>query len=268
VPAYSVKTEVFEGPFDLLLHLVSRQKLDIGAISISEIADQYLEHLDRMADLDLDVASDFLVLAATLLEIKASRLLPAEQVYIGDELDDLSPEEARDLLVARLLAYKQFKNVAGELAARLESESRMHPRQAGLEEPFLKLMPDYLEGLTLRGLAVVCADLVHKREVFLLEAEHVSSMPISLELHAESLTRTLRKRGSVSFRELVGVQPTPELVVVTLLAVLDLYRRGEADVEQEELFGDIVVTRTQPRPPAVASAASDTEKSVEKGSTE
>jgi len=259
VPAYSVKTDVFEGPFDLLLSLVSRQKLDIGAISISDIADQYLEHLDRMTEFDLDVASDFLVLAATLLEIKASRLLPKEEAYVGDELDDLSPEEARDLLVARLLAYKQFKNVAAELAARLESESRMHPRQAGLEEDFLKLMPDYLEGLTLRGLAVICADLLHRRESFLLEAEHVASMPISLELHAEGVTRTLRTRGSVTFRELVGARPTPGLVVVTLLAVLDLYRRSEADVEQEELFGDILVTRREPPAPAPSAPLSGDE---------
>ncbi len=243
MPAYTVKTDVFEGPFDLLLSLVSKQKLDIGAISVSEIADQYLEHLDRMRELDLDVASDFLVLAATLLEIKASRLLPSEEVYVGDELDDLSPEEARALLVARLLAYKQFKNVAAEFAARLEAQSHMHPRQAGIEEPFLKLMPDYLEGLTLRGLAVICADLVHRREAFLLEAEHVASAPISLELHAEGVTRTLQKKKRATFRELVGDHPTPELVVVTLLAVLDLYRRSEADLEQEELFGEIVVTR-------------------------
>ena len=254
VPAYSVKTDVFEGPFDLLLSLVSRQKLDIGAISISDIADQYLEHLDRMTELDLDVASDFLVLAATLLEIKAASLLPKQEAYVGDELDDLSPEEARDLLVARLLVYKQFKSVAAELAARLDSESRMHPRQAGLEEDFLKLMPDYLEGLTLRGLAVICADLLHRRERFLLEAEHVASMPISLELHAESVTRTLRTRGRVTFSELLGAKPTPELVVVTLLAVLDLYRRSEADVEQEELFGDIVVTRKEPLTSSPSSA--------------
>ncbi len=243
MPTYTVKTEVFEGPFDLLLHLVSKQKLDIGSISISEIADQYLEHLDRMHELDLDVASDFLVLAATLLEIKAARLLPTEEAYIGDELDDLSPEEARALLVARLLAYKQFKNVAGEFSARLEAESHMHHRQAGLEEPFLKLMPDYLEGLTLRGLAVICADLLHRRERFLLEAEHVASVPISLELHAETVTNALRRTKRTTFRELVGKEPTPELVVVTLLAVLDLYRRAEADLEQEELFGDIIVTR-------------------------
>jgi len=240
---YTVKTEVFEGPFDLLLHLVSRQKLDVNAISISEVADQYLEHIDRMSDLDLDVASEFLLLAATLLEIKAASLLPKVEVYVGDELDDLSPEEARDILVARLLAYKQFKNVAGELAARMEAEGRMHPRQAGLEPQFLGLMPDYLEGITLRGLAVICADLEYRREVFLLEAEHVASMPISLELHAESVRRHVRKHGRAAFSELVGDDPTPEVVVVTFLAILELYKRGLVDVKQDALFGDIVITQ-------------------------
>jgi len=240
---YTVKTEVFEGPFDLLLHLVSRQKLDVNAISISEVADQYLEHIDRMSDLDLDVASEFLLLAATLLEIKAASLLPKVEVYVGDELDDLSPEEARDILVARLLAYKQFKNVAGELAARMEAEGRMHPRQAGLEPQFLGLMPDYLEGITLRGLAVICADLEYRREVFLLEAEHVASMPISLELHAESVRRQVRKHGRAAFSELVGDDPSPEVVVVTFLAILELYKRGLVDVKQDAQFGDIVITQ-------------------------
>jgi segregation and condensation protein A len=240
--AYTVKTDVFEGPFDLLLHLVSRQKLDVSAIAIAEVADQYLEHIDKMADLDLDVASDFLLVAATLLEIKAASLLPKEEVFFGDELDDLSPEEARDILVARLLAYKQFKNAASELSARMESEDKMHPRQAGLETDFLGLMPDYLEGLTLRGLAVICADLLHRRDVFLLEAEHVASMPISLELHAESVRRRIQRDGSVRFSDLLGAEPDPELVVVTLLAILELYKRGMADVRQDDMFGDIVIT--------------------------
>jgi segregation and condensation protein A len=240
--AYQVKTDVFEGPFDLLLHLVSRQKLDVSAISIADVADQYLEHIDKMADLDLDVASDFLLVAATLLEIKAASLLPKEEAYFGDELDDLSPEEARDILVARLLAYKQFKNASSELSARMEAEDRMHPRQAGLEQEFLGLMPDYLEGLTLRGLAVICADLMHRREVFLLEAEHVASMPISLELHAESVRRRLQRDGSARFSELLDGNASPEIVVVTLLAILELYKRGMADVCQDDLFGDIVIT--------------------------
>jgi segregation and condensation protein A len=240
---YTVKTDVFEGPFDLLLHLVSKQKLDVNAISIAHVADQYLEHIERMAELDLDVASEFLLLAATLLEIKASSLLPKADIYIGDELDDLSPEEARDILVARLVVYKQFKNVAAELSARMESEARMHPRQAGLEQEFLGLMPDYLEGITLRGLAVICADLEYRKEVFLLEAEHVASMPISLELHAESVRRHVRRAGTATFTELVGADPTLEVIVVTFLAVLELYKRGLVDVTQDLLFGDIVITQ-------------------------
>ena len=201
---YTVKTDVFEGPFDLLLHLVSRQRVDVSHISICDVADQYLEHIDKMSDLDLDVASEFLLLAATLLEIKAASLLPKQDVYIGDELDDLSPEEARDILIARLLSYKQFKNASAELAQRMENEDRMHPRQAGLEPAFLGLMPDYLEGLTLHALALICADLEYRREVFLLEAEHVASMPISLELHAESVRRKVSHSGRVAFSELVG----------------------------------------------------------------
>jgi segregation and condensation protein A len=195
-----------------------------------------------MKEFDLEVASDFLLVAATLLEIKAASLLPGEeQVYVGDELDDLSPEDARELLVARLLAYKQFKNAALEVNARMESEARMHPRQAGLEERFLKLMPDYLEGVTLHGLAVMCADLIHRREIFLLEAEHVASMPISLELHAESVSRRLFKNGTVTLRELLGKDTSPELVVVTLLALLELYKRGIANLAQDRQFDDITV---------------------------
>lgn len=242
---YRVKIDAFEGPFDLLLQLVARQRVDVAAISITEVTDQYLEYVERMDELDLDIASDFLLVAATLLEIKAASLLPGEEQYTGEDLDDLSPEEARELLVTRLLAYKQFKNVAAELAARTESVSRMHARQAGLEDPFVGLMPDYLEGLTLRGLAVICADLLHKREVFLLQAEHVAAAPISLELHTESVSRSLVRSGTVTFTELVGEDASPEVVVVTLLAILELYKRGRVSLRQDRLFEDIVVTATE-----------------------
>jgi segregation and condensation protein A len=242
--SYRVRTEAFEGPFDLLLQLVAKHKVDIAGLSIAEIADQYLEHVERMQELDLDVASDFLLVAATLLELKAASLLPHEQPPEIDEFDEMSPEEARDLLVARLLAYKTFKNVAAELAARYESEARMHARAAGLEEPFARLMPDFLEGITLHGLAVICADLVHKREVFLLEAEHVAAAPISLELHAEAIERIVRTRARTSFRDLVPADASVEEIVVTFLALLELYKRGVVRLEQDELFGDIGVVRT------------------------
>jgi segregation and condensation protein A len=243
--AYKVKTDIFEGPFDLLLHLVGRQKLDIRDIPIAEIADEFCAHIERMQDLDLDVASDFLLVAATLLEIKSAALIPSEGDMDLDEFEDLSPEEARALLVERLLVYKQFKSVAGELAMRLESEGRMHSRAAGIEEPFLKLMPDFLEGVTLRGLSVLCADIVHRREVFLLQAEHVASMPLPIELHMETVRRSVRGHKEVRFSELVAAGASTEILVVTFLAVLELYKRGFLSLRQDALFGDIVISECE-----------------------
>jgi segregation and condensation protein A len=239
--AYQVSTEVFQGPFDLLLSLVSRQKVDVADVPIARIADAYLQEVERMADLDLDVASDFLLLAATLLQIKAASLLPREEITLSEEFEELSPEEARDLLVARLLAYKQYKNVAAELAARAAAVERMHPRNAALEERFLTLMPDYLEGLTLRTLAVTCAELMSRREVFLLEAEHVAARPISLELHIDRVNDAISMLGRTRFSELVASDATSEEIVVTFLAILELYKRGRVDLVQDLIFGDIEV---------------------------
>ena len=241
--SYSVKTEVFEGPFDLLLDLVSRQKLDINAISLTEITDNYIAHIEQMKELDLDVASEFLLLASMLIEIKAHSLMPKEEPFVGDELDDLSPQEMRSILVERLIQYKQFKNVASELALRLQSEGRMHPRSAGLEKDFLNLMPDYLSGVTLHNLATLCAGLEYKREVFLLEAEHIAAIPLSLETKAESIRRRLHTQNAFSFSELVEANATPEVIVVTLLALLELYKRGICSLTQEGLFGDIAIEK-------------------------
>jgi len=243
--SYRVRTDVFEGPFDLLLHLVGKQKVDVTEIDISELADQYLEHIEGMDDLDLDVASDFLLVAATLLEMKAASLIPGDEGRELDEFEDLSPEEARNLLIARLLAYKKYKNAAAELNARMEAEARMRPRQAGLEDYFLKLMPDYLEGITLRSLGVICADLLNRREVFLLEAEHVAAMPISLELHVRHIASRIAKTHSMRFSELVAAGSTAEELVVTFLAILELYKRGEVELRQDSLFGDIEITSVE-----------------------
>ena len=239
--AYQVSTEVFQGPFDLLLSLVSRQKVDVADVPIARIADAYLQEVERMTELDLDVASDFLLLAATLLQIKAASLLPREEPPLSEEFDELSPEEARDLLVARLLAYKQYKNIAGELSARAAVVERMRPRNAALEERFLVLMPDYLEGLTLHTLAVTCAALMSRREVFLLEAEHVAARPISLELHVDRVSEVIAQRGRTRFSELVAADATSQEIVVTFLAILELYKRGRVDLVQDRIFGDIEV---------------------------
>ena len=223
--SYKVRTASFEGPFDLLLYLVSRQKVDIGAISITEIADQYLAEVTRMKNLDLDVASDFLLVASTLLEIKAQSLIPQDAPEIDDDIAELTPSEARDILVERLLAYKQYKNASAALHARFVSEGRMHTRPFGPDASFLNLMPDYLKDVTLDGLALTCARALARRDVFLLESEHIAAKPIPVETHV----RAIHQRT-----------PTP-VVVVTFLAVLELYKRSMVKINQDELFGDISI---------------------------
>ncbi|HBT95599.1 MAG TPA: segregation/condensation protein A [Coriobacteriia bacterium] len=244
--SYRVKIESFEGPFDLLLSLVSEQKIDIGAISVSEVADQYLSYVEAIRELDMDVASDFLVVAATLLALKASSLLPDETVNIDDDFDDLSPTEARDILVARLLAYRQFKNIAASLNARLETEGLMFSRQAGVESDFVALLPDYLEGVTLHNLAVICADLAARREVFLLEAEHIASRPIPVETRIKDILHRLSSDKKLTFSEILDGTTNPTIIVVNFLALLELYHRGMVDLEQDSQCGEIAIQYRDP----------------------
>ena len=239
--SYRVRIDSFEGPFDLLLYLVSRQRVDIGSISISQIADQYLEEVSRMQDLDLDVASDFLLVASTLLQIKAESLLPREDDGTVEDVEELAPSEARDVLVERLLLYKQYKNAAQALHARYVSESRMHARPFGPDEEFLGLMPDFLEGVTLDGLGLLAAEALGRREVFLLESEHIAAKPIPVELHVRAIHQRIKSAKSLHFSDLVAKDASNELVVVTFLAVLELYKRSMVDVRQPEQFGDIEI---------------------------
>lgn len=247
--SYKVRTQAFSGPFDLLLQLVTRQKVTIGSIAIAEVANQYLEEVERMRDLDLDVASDFVLVASTLLDIKAASLVPAEPQRSSvedyededDDLEDLDPDEAREVLIARLIAYKQFRGAAAALAARSEAESRMHPRTVGADPEFLGLMPDYLEGITLRSLAVICADIDSKRETFLLESEHIAPKRLPVALTIASVDRLVRSRRHVTFSELIGEDSTPEVVVANFLAILELFKRGLVRVSQSEVFGEIDV---------------------------
>lgn len=248
--SYKVRTQAFSGPFDLLLQLVTRQKVTIGSISIAEVANQYLEEVERMRDLDLDVASDFVLVASTLLDIKAASLVPAEPARRAaaddaddedDDLADMDPEEAREVLIARLIAYKQFRGAAAALAARSEAEARMHPRTVGADPEFLGLMPDYLEGISLRSLAVICADIDSKRETFLLESEHIAPKRLPVALTIASVDRLVRSRRHVTFTELVGEDSTPEVVVANFLAILELFKRGLVRVSQSEIFGEIDV---------------------------
>lgn len=243
--SYRVSTAGFEGPFDLLLQLVTRQKVDIGAVSVAAIADQYLAEVARMGDLDLEVASDFVLVASTLLDLKAASLVPDEPVGRGgegdEEFENLSPEEVRDVLVARLVAYRQFKNAAAALAARGEAEGRMHPRTVGPDPEFLNLMPDYLEGVELSALSSVCARFVGRRETLLLESEHIAPRRMPLETRVEQVDGQVRAARHITFEELVADDPSVPNRVVSLLALLELSKRNSIALRQSEVFGTIEI---------------------------
>ena len=251
--SFSVRTQGYSGPFDLLLQLVSRQKVSIGSISVAEVADQYLAEVARMGELDLDVASDFLLVASTLLDMKAASLVPNDVVRPtidddDDDLADLSPEEAREVLIARLIAYKQFRNAAMALSGRMEAEALMAPRTAGADPEFLNLMPDYLEGISLRSLAVICADLDSRRDSLLLEAEHVAPRRMPIALTVATVDRLTRTHPTMTFSELLDGQTTAEAVVATFLAILELFKRGAVVLSQSETFGEIDVARVEGAP--------------------
>ena len=253
--SYRVSIPSYSGPFDLLLQLVSRQKVDIGAVSISEITDQYLAETEQLQDMDLDVASDFLLVAATLLDIKAASLLPEDEPSrttrtddLSDEYDGLDADSMREVLIQRLIAYKQIRNAAAALGARMEAESRMHPRTAGPDPEFLGLMPDYLKGVTLRGLAVICADLDSRREEFLLEAEHVAPHRAPIELTIAAVDRATMARPHMEFTDLIDEDTPTDQVVASFLAVLELSKCGSIELAQEEAFGPIAIDRVEGAP--------------------
>lgn len=243
--AYRVSTAGFEGPFDLLLQLVTRQKVDIGAVSVSSIADQYLAEIRRMEELDLDVASDFVLVASSLLELKAASLVPQDDKGAPepdeDEFEDLSPEEIRDVLVARLMAYRQFKSAAAALNARAEAEARMHPRTVGPDPEFLNLMPDYLEGVLVSTFGNICAEFMGRRETFLLESEHIAPKRLPLETRVEQVDSHVRAVRHLTFEELVANDPSVPNRVVSLLALLELNKRQSVVLTQPETFGTITI---------------------------
>ncbi|MDO4890294.1 MAG: segregation/condensation protein A [Coriobacteriaceae bacterium] len=239
--AYRVRTESFEGPFDLLLYLVNRQRVDIGSVNISQIANQYLDEIARMKRLDLDVASDFLVVASTLLEIKAASLVD-DDAEDDPELEDIGPAEAREVLLGRLLEYKKYKNAAAALKEMHEQAGRRHARTFGAPAEFLGLMPDYLEGVSLEDLARYYVACYTRRDAFLLESEHIAGKPIAVEGYVKSLHERVRSAKRFRFSDVVAPDAPTAVVVVTFLAILELVKRNMVTVRQEGLFGDIEVS--------------------------
>ncbi len=238
--AYAVSTPVFEGPFDLLLHLILQEEVDIHEVSLSRIVEAYLAELQKMQSLDLEIATEFLLIAATLIDLKARRLLPT-----GDdgELDEeLALWEERDILLARLLDCKTFKDVAAVMHDLIERAELSQPRLAGPDERFESLLPDLLEGVTPLRMQRAFLRATEPKGPVSIDLFHVAPIRASVADALELLVKLLPTRGPTTFRELVaGVADRIE-VVVRFLAILELFKQGRVDLAQAERFGDIAVT--------------------------
>jgi segregation and condensation protein A len=241
-----VQTSVFEGPFDLLLHLILREQVDIYEISLSTIVDAYLAELDRMTKaetaLDLDVATEFLLIAATLIELKARRLLPGRDDIELDE--ELALWEQRDVLLARLLECKTFKDAAKVLTHMSDDAGRSFPRRVGLDERFLDLTPDLLANITTADLKAAFLRAVAPRPVPRVDLFHVTNIKANVTDAVAELLDELPRAKRITFRRLTAPLMDRLEVVVRFLALLELFKQGVVDVEQSDAFGDITVVWT------------------------
>jgi segregation and condensation protein A len=240
--AVDVSTTVYEGPFDLLLHLILREQVDIYEVNLSHIVDAYLEELDSLAHLDLDLATEFLLIASTLVELKARRLLPGrEQIDLDDEL---ALWEERDLLLARLLECKTFKDVAGVFSRLADDADHSFPRCAGADERFAELMPDLMEGVTSQRLQRAFMKAVTPKVVPRIDLFHVAPIRASVADALVELVDELPRVGHLSFRRLTSGLVERLEVIVRFLALLELFKQGLVELEQIERFGDIEVVWT------------------------
>jgi segregation and condensation protein A len=243
---YDVSTAVFDGPFDLLLHLITRDEVDIYEISLSRIVDAYVTELEamqsRFEQLDLEVATEFLLIAAILIELKARRLLPGRDDIDLDE--ELALWEERDLLLSRLLECKTFKDAAAALSRLSSLAERSYPRTAGLEDEYLDLAPDLLQGVTPGLLHQAYLRATTPRPLPRVDLDHVAPVRASVADAVAELMDELPRVGRITFRRLTQELAERLAVIVRFLAVLELCKQGMVDLEQRGNFGDLHVIWT------------------------
>lgn len=249
--SFELHLDNFEGPFDLLLSLISKHKLDITEVALSQVTDEFIAHVKAGAsardsdqgqgEWDLEQTSSFLLVAATLLDLKAARLLP--QGDVEDE-EDLALLEARDLLFARLLQYRAFKQVAGVLETRLAGESRRHPRAVGLEERFATLLPEVLIGIGLDQFAQLAAKALEPRTEAEVTLHHIHAHRVSVREQAALVIERLRRSGAMTFRSLCGDSPDTLTTVARFLSLLELFREGAVAFDQVSPLGELTVRWT------------------------
>ncbi len=240
--AFAVRLENFEGPFDLLLSLISKHKMDITEVALSQVTDEFIAHVKAGGSVwELEQTTSFLLVASTLLDLKAARLLP--QGDVEDE-EDLALLDARDLLFARLLQYKAFKLVAGVLEERLAVESRRFPRAVGMEERFASLLPEVLIGIGLEQFAALAAKAMEPKPVLEVSLQHIHANKVSVREQAVLVVERLKRSGTMTFRSLCGDSPDTLTTVARFLSLLELYREGAVAFDQVSPLGDLTVRWT------------------------
>ncbi|MFE0738105.1 segregation and condensation protein A [Streptomyces sp. NPDC058855] len=239
---FTVRLANFEGPFDLLLQLITKHKLDVTEVALSQVTDEFMAHIRALGpDGDLDQTTEFLVVAATLLDLKAARLLPAAEV---EDEADLALLEARDLLFARLLQYRAYKRISEILEERWEAEGRRHPRTVGLEPHHAALLPEVVLTIGPEGLAKLAAQAMRPRPAPEVYVDHIHAPLVSVREQAALVVALLRERGTASFRELAEDAGDTLTVVARFLALLELYREKAVALDQESPLGDLTVSWT------------------------
>ena len=241
---FEVHLDVFEGPFDLLLGLISKHRLDITEVALAQVTDEFMAHIrghgkEQAAEWDLGQASEFLVVAATLLDLKAARLLPAATV---EDEEDLALLEARDLLFARLLQYRAFKQVAGVFSERMEQAGRRHARSVQLEPRFATLLPELVMSITPEQLAAIAARALAPRHEPTVGLVHAPA--VSVREQAAVLVGRMRRQRSTTFRALTSDADDTLVVVARFLALLELFRDGAVAFEQVTPLGELTVRWT------------------------
>jgi segregation and condensation protein A len=235
--SYEVQTPVFEGPFDLLLHLILREQVDLYEVSLATIVDGYVSYLESLDELDLEITTDFLMIAATLVELKSRRLLPTVDEMDLDE--ELALWEERDLLLHRLVECKTFKEAAIAMQVLAGEAGRSYPRTFGVEERFVGLAPDLLASLSADDLRKAFLRATAPKPKPRVDLEHVAPIRASVTDAIAELADELPRVGRISFRQLTGGLVERLDVVVRFLAILEMFKRGLVDLEQASRFGEI-----------------------------
>ncbi|MFD6231272.1 segregation and condensation protein A [Streptomyces sp. NPDC060232] len=236
---FTLRLDNFEGPFDLLLQLISRHKLDVTEVALSKVTDEFMAHIRAMGpDWDLDQTTEFLVVAATLLDLKAARLLPVAEV---EDEADLALLEARDLLFARLLQYRAYKQIADIFERRAQSEGRRYPRTVGLEPHHADLLPDVVISIGAEGFARLAVKAMQPKAKPQVYVDHIHAPLVSVREQAGLVVRMLKARGEATFQELTEDAEDTLTVVARFLALLELYREKAVVLDQEEALRTLTV---------------------------